>query len=129
MSRKLRLYLIDDEPKLLELLRLSLNPEKYDIDGECHPRNGLKTLLQSPESWDIAIIDHFMPELLGTEVIATLKSQRPDFPVIMATGHAGPDLDRELTNSSYSFFRLVHKPYRRHQLEEIIAELACELGL
>lgn len=129
MKKKLSLYLVDDEPKLLELLRMSLSCEDYEINGTCQPRLALKEILAKAESIDILIVDHFMPEMLGTELIATVKSEHPELPIIMATGHAGPDLDEHLKRANYLNFRLVHKPYRRHQLEAILEELSYEANL
>jgi CheY-like chemotaxis protein len=55
------------------------------------------------------LLDLAMPDLSGAEVLRTIRSERPDLPVVIASGYkrelAAERLDED------EVFAFVHKPY------------------
>ncbi|MGH9148900.1 MAG: response regulator transcription factor, partial [Acidimicrobiales bacterium] len=86
---------VDDEPDLVELLRLILEFEGYDVLTAGRGAEALEIVeIERP---DVVVLDVMMPEIDGFEVLARLKGS-PDpgvagIPVIMCTAKAA-DTDR-----------------------------------
>lgn len=69
------------------------------------------------EQPDLAIIDYALPGLNGGEVVAELRRQRPDLPVIFATGYSDPDgLDPR-----WRHLPILRKPFRIADLARTVA--------
>jgi len=64
---------------------------------------------------DLVITDHAMPNMSGSDLAAAIKSERPELPVILATGYVElpPGADQSLPTLS--------KPFRQQQLADAIA--------
>jgi DNA-binding NtrC family response regulator len=43
-----------------------------------------------PQRFDLVLTDEVMPEMTGTELATAVHRIRPDVPVVLMTGHAGP---------------------------------------
>jgi PAS domain S-box-containing protein len=65
---------------------------------------------------DLVITDQAMPQMTGSDLAAAIRAERPDIPVILATGFAElpPGMDERLPKLS--------KPFRQRQLADAIAK-------
>lgn len=86
-----RLLVVDDDPKLRDLLQRYLGGEQFDVsvaaDGAAMNR-----LLQR-EPWDLIILDLMMPGEDGLSILRRLRGANDRTPVIMLTAK-GDDIDR-----------------------------------
>ncbi|MBW8295476.1 PAS domain S-box protein [Sphingopyxis sp.] len=79
-------------------------------------------LLHAHGDIDILITDQAMPGMTGSELIAAARSERPDLPIILATGYGetpsdvGPALQR------------LGKPFGQKELESAVAKAMSEGG-
>jgi CheY-like chemotaxis protein len=66
---------------------------------------------------NLVITDQAMPLMTGSDLAAAITTERPDLPIILATGYAElpPDTDKRLPKLS--------KPFRQHQLEDVIQKV------
>jgi PAS domain S-box-containing protein len=67
----------------------------------------------------VAILDFAMPGMNGAEVARHLRDERPDLPVLFASGYADTDAIKEVAGESV---RLLRKPFRLDALEAAIDE-------
>ncbi len=83
-----RILCIEDEPEMIELIRLILKRAGYEVLGASSGPEGL-ALLQK-ERVDLILLDLMMPEMDGWEVYQRLKAneQTRDIPVIIVTAKA-----------------------------------------
>ena len=79
--------IVDDEPNIRRMVGALLNAEGYDVRDAA---DGAAGLLQAQSSEpDVALVDLMMPgELDGLALLARLREQRPDLPVVMMSGRA-----------------------------------------
>lgn len=79
--------IVDDEPNIRRMVGALLNAEGYDVRDAA---DGAAGLLQAQSSEpDVALVDLMMPgELDGLALLAKLREQRPDLPVVMMSGRA-----------------------------------------
>ncbi|MEY4299320.1 MAG: hypothetical protein RIR25_556 [Verrucomicrobiota bacterium] len=84
------ILLIEDEPDVLELLRLNLGKAGYRILVASDGLAGLK--LAREETPDAVVLDLMLPEMRGEDVCRELKSSAStaDIPVILLTAKALP---------------------------------------
>jgi two-component system phosphate regulon response regulator OmpR len=86
-----RLLLVDDDPKLRDLLHRYLNGQQFEValaaDGAA-----MNKLLQR-EPWDLIILDLMLPGEDGLSIVRRLRGAKDRTPVIMLTAR-GDDIDR-----------------------------------
>jgi CheY-like chemotaxis protein len=58
----------------------------YVISVCDNPAEAIDYVKEDPTAWDLVITDQSMPELSGTDLIASIKALRPDLPCIICTG-------------------------------------------
>ena len=80
---KKRILVIDDEPNLLEVIRLRLEANDYEVLTAQDPLAGLE--IAKEEMPDLIIMDVIMPKVNGLRLLRILKRQdeTKDIPVII----------------------------------------------
>jgi DNA-binding NtrC family response regulator len=78
--------LVDDEPLLLRALQRILRPEGYRVATASCPEE-VRPALDDP-ALDVILLDLFLGEANGLDVLDQVKSSRPEVEVIVMTGHA-----------------------------------------
>lgn len=90
-----RVLLVDDNPDLRYLTRLSLESESCEIVGE--GSNGLEALSAAEDLQpDVVVIDLRMPLMDGVQATRLLRERFPDLRIIVMTGSDDPDLSKEI---------------------------------
>jgi two-component system, OmpR family, phosphate regulon response regulator PhoB len=88
-----RILVVDDEPDLLELVRINLRQAGYEVETAETGREALELLRRSPP--DLVVLDLMLPTLPGTEVARILRQDEKTraIPIIMLTAR-GSEIDR-----------------------------------
>lgn len=76
---------IDDDPAVRATIEVVLKRDNHAVVLADNGRNGLQ-LLQAGQ-FDLLIVDLFMPEMDGLEIVGHAKKSRPDLPIIVISGH------------------------------------------
>ncbi len=76
--------LVDDEPEVLELTRLTLGSEGISSIGTIQDSRQVLSYL-SKERVAVVILDVMMPHLSGNELLASIVAEHPQVPVIVMT--------------------------------------------
>jgi len=76
-----RILVVDDEPEFSMLVKRALAAEGYVVSLACDGKDGLRQALA--EDWGLIILDLIMPEMSGSEMLARLRQDRPDQPVMI----------------------------------------------
>jgi two-component system phosphate regulon response regulator PhoB len=88
-----RILVVDDEPDILELVRLNLTQAGFEVDTAIDGEQAMASLRRTPA--DLVLLDLMLPDRPGTEICRDIRSQ-PEFaeiPVIMVTAK-GEEVDR-----------------------------------
>jgi FixJ family two-component response regulator len=113
-----QIYVIDDDPALLEMLRLTLLEQGYSADCYISSQEFVDRI---PElSRGIVITDQFMIPISGLEVQSRLLSRRVDFRVIMITGY--PRVDIAVRAMKQGAITVLDKPFQREDLLQAVQE-------
>ncbi len=124
MTKK-RILCIEDQPEMIELIRLILSREGFAVEGAGGGREGLQAMQESPP--DLVLLDLMMPEMDGWEVYRQIKSnaELSDIPVIAVTAKA-QKIDRILGLHIAGMDDFITKPFGP---EELVASVERLLGI
>jgi DNA-binding response OmpR family regulator len=88
MENKKRVVCVEDEPAMIDLIRLILGRKGYEVIGASGGREGLDVIQR--EKPDVVLLDLMMPDMDGWEVYQKLKAHEltKDIPVIVVTAKA-----------------------------------------
>jgi two-component system phosphate regulon response regulator PhoB len=109
-----RILVVDDEPDLLELVRVNLVEAGFHVEATTSGREVLERLRRTPP--DLLVLDLMMPDVPGTEICRQIRAtpELAQLPIIMLTAKAD-ELDRvvgfELGADDY-----VTKPFSPREL-------------
>lgn len=80
------ILIVDDDPDILDVLRLSLPAEEYEVSEANDGQEALDKVYQRPP--DLIVLDYVMPRVNGREVCQKLKKDvlLRHLPIIMLTG-------------------------------------------
>ncbi|MBE8221929.1 MAG: response regulator [Bdellovibrionales bacterium] len=80
------IYVIDDDPNILDLVSECLKWQGHDVLSFSSPSKAIKTLkISSP---DLVILDIDMPKINGFKILQELRQKRKYIPVIFLTGRS-----------------------------------------
>jgi nitrogen-specific signal transduction histidine kinase len=113
-----KILVIDDDPGVRQFLNDSLSAFGYNVSEAENGPAGL-SLLQSFVP-DLTVIDFAMPGMTGAEVAKKARMQRPDLPVIFASGYADTEAIESQRDEHTAVLR---KPFRISELQDAITRL------
>jgi two-component system response regulator VicR len=92
---KKRILCIEDHPEMIELVKLILGRQGYEVEGAVGGKEGLESMAQNPP--DLILLDLMMPDVDGWDVYRQIKAAEAlkDLPVIVITAKA-QGIDRVL---------------------------------
>ncbi len=109
-KKKIVLY-IEDEPELINLIKLILRRAGYEVIGATDGAEGLSRVRELKP--DLVLLDLMLPVMSGWEVYWQMKADEElkDIPVIIVTVRAGL-MDRRLALETAAVDGYVTKPFR-----------------
>ena len=110
------IYLVDDQPMLLDLAEMSLQSEGYSLKKFTDPEVALKAFLKARPKPVLLITDYAMGKMNGLELIEKCKKAKPDLKSILISGTAGAEIVLE---SPVKVDRFLGKPYQPPRLAEL----------
>ncbi len=101
---------IEDEPQMIDLIRLILEDQGYRVLGAEGGQQGLEVM--RAEKPDLILLDLMMPEMDGGDVFHHMKEEVElrDIPVIVVTAKAAP-IDKVLWVNVAKVDDYVTKPF------------------
>ena len=85
-----KVLIIDDDPKLCELIKDYLSQFSYEVLFESHPHDGIKVI--KGKSIDLVILDVMLPDMDGFTCLKEIRNFS-DVPVVMLTAR-GDTMDK-----------------------------------
>lgn len=119
MKATVSVLVVDDEPKVLRITKLSLEKAGYQVVTACDGEDALDKLRASP--FDVLVTDVNMPRMTGEELCAAIRAELDPEPLIfVATGRTG-NYHREWA-APHENVELMEKPVSLRQLVARIGE-------
>jgi len=111
--------LVDDERPLVLLGEEMLAALGYEPVGFDSAPRALAAFRADPGRFDLALTDEVMPGMTGTCLAAELHRLRPDLPVVLMTGQAGPLPPERLRAAGIR--EVLRKPLAAHAIARSLA--------
>ena len=121
-----RIVIVDDDRTVREATAILLRSRGYDVAVASDGKTGIELIRY--EAADVAIVDLFMPDMNGLDVVGEIRAIRPDLPIIVASGFM---LEQKNTPYMPGFddmaaeagaFRTLCKPLRPKDVIEAVTE-------
>ena len=106
---------VEDEPEMIELVKLILGRRGFELIGAVGGREGLETVRERKP--DLVLLDLMMPDMDGWEVYQQMKTddELKDIPVIVVTAKA-QSIDKVLGLHIAKVDDYVTKPFGPQEL-------------
>ena len=115
-AESIRALVVDDEPDVASLFAESLGQTGYDAYTAHSGQEALDLL--SRAVFDVTLIDVFLPDIHGFELLRAVRETHPETAVIMITGQGDTDMARKALFAGACDF--VTKPCRISELPILI---------
>ncbi len=117
-----RVIYFEDDKDMVELVRIILGREGYQVEGIAEGQAGIKAVQQN--SPDIVLLDLMLPDMAGWEIYRQLKHDEStaDIPVIVITAKA-QSIDKVLGLDIAKVDDYISKPFRPNELIERIGQV------
>ena len=102
-------YVVDDEPMLLELAIVILESEGYHIQTFRDPENALKSFQSAQPRPELLITDYAMHTMNGMQLIEKFRQLEPRQKILLVSGTVGEDIFQNATCRPDNFLA---KPYQ-----------------
>lgn len=102
---------VDDEPDILNIVRLALKRWGYVVDAFDNTENALAHFKQNPSDFSLVLTDIRMPGISGIELAKEMRKVRPDLKVMAMTAYA--EMNDEIHDNIPSIRKedIVYKPF------------------
>ncbi len=123
---KLKILIVDDEPDIPELLKLSLISEPYDFLVAYNGEEAIDVALK--EHPDLILLDIMMPDMDGYEVVEQLKQSNTanDIPVIMISAKTA--IEDKVRGMELGIDDYIAKPFDKREVKARIKMVMRRLG-
>ena len=117
-----RVVCIEDEPEMIDLVRLILGRKGFEVVGANGGLEGLA--LVASEKPDLVLLDLMMPDMDGWEVYQRMKSDEAlrDIPVVVVTAKA-QSIDKVLGLHIAKVDDYITKPFGPQELLESVEKI------
>ena len=114
------LYVVDDEPMLLELASVILEPAGYEVRAFRDPEAALSAFAAAQPRPELIITDYAMHQMNGLDLMHACRQLQPRQKVLLLSGTVDESIYR---NQPARPDRFLAKPYQAKQLIEMVKEM------
>jgi CheY-like chemotaxis protein len=119
------IYLVDDEPILLDLAEAILEGEGYRLERFTDPEPALAALQQAEKKPSLLLTDYAMHSMNGLEFIEKFKEKLPEIKTLMVSGTVDEEF---IQSSSVQVDSFLRKPYQPGDLIAAVRSILQGLG-
>jgi DNA-binding NtrC family response regulator len=118
MQTKARLLFVDDEERIVNLLRMIFRAD-YEVHTATSGRQALEII--AAHRIDVLVSDQRMPEMVGIELLSEVRKRSPATMRILLTGYSDLAAIVGSVNDG-EVFRFINKPWDHAEIKGIIAD-------
>jgi len=112
-----RILVIDDDPRMVDLVANCLREESYGISSALTSDEGLKLVVMSRP--DLILLDLTLPGVNGIDMLKRIRAINLSNKVIMVTGNTDPLLAR--ASLEFGALAYIDKPFDPAYLKRVVA--------
>ena len=119
-----RILIVDDQKDVRAMVAIVLRVNHYEVAEADSGAAGLKTFAEGP--FDAAIVDIFLGDISGVDVITTLRERAPGLPVIAVSGMTALDFMEQ--SPHLASVVCLQKPFRPNDLLQALRKAQAAAG-
>jgi CheY-like chemotaxis protein len=119
-NRQHLIFVVDDEPMLLELATVILEPQGFIIKSFRDPELAMDAFTKASPRPDLVITDYAMHSMNGMQLVEQIHRLEPSQKILLVSGTVGEEVFRDSPARPDMFLA---KPYQAHQLTEAVKSL------
>jgi CheY-like chemotaxis protein len=116
------IFVVDDEPMLLELAAVILEPLGYSVKTFRDPQSALKSYADAKPRPALIITDFAMHRMNGLELLEACRRLHPEQRILMISGTVDETIYRNSPSKPDLF---IAKPYHAKQLVQAVRQLVA----
>ncbi len=113
-------YVVDDEPMLLELAAVILEPFGYGVKTFQNAEAALEAFNSADPKPDLVMTDYAMHRMNGMDLVKACREAVPGQKVVLISGTVGPEIYAHEPLKPDGFLA---KPYKPKQLVKLVKSL------
>lgn len=120
----LNILVIDDDPHVREGLVAVLEMEGHQVTEVDNASEGRKALSDDGQNFDVVLLDLWLPEDHGLNVLRDIRDQGSDIPVVvMSGGGPGRTLEQAIAMAdAWGASEVLIKPFRNEDVVSAISK-------
>ncbi len=115
-----RILVMDDENPVRNVLVLSLEHLGYQVTAVASGTEALDAFRDTPQEFDLAILDMLLPSVSGDEVFRELRTIHPSLKILIMSGYSPEDRVNGLLAEGGSLF--IQKPFTIGELAQKVRQ-------
>ena len=128
-----RLLVVDDEPTSARQVIRLLGESSFDVTAVTTGKEAIAAAVDASKDtagFDVVLLDYYMPELGGVDVLRQLKAEELDARVILMSGREPGDVAVEaMREGAFDFIsKPLNKPELRLRVERALRERRASLA-
>jgi len=121
---RIRILVIDDNADFRNLIKDMLEPSRFDVLAMGSPVNALELFSHEKESFDLVLLDYYMPHLDGAKTFEWLRKLNPKVKVIICSG--ADELRLRQIAAQYAVNGFIRKPFHVDEVIDLIEKTVRE---
>jgi len=118
IAGKERILVVDDEDLVRKVVRAVLAYRGYQITEAPNAEEALQKYFDSPQQYDLILMDHQMPEMTGRDALLRIRRWNPSARAIMLSA----TLPEHETAPELKGIRYLQKPFENKELVRLVRE-------
>lgn len=115
-TEKGHILVVDDDPQICDVLKSMLQVENYKV-AICNSAGEALTAIKN-DQFSCMLIDVFLPDMDGIDLIAKIREEKINTPIIVITGSSEVEIARKAIK--YDIFDYLIKPFKNKHLLQIV---------
>ena len=111
----MNILLVDDEPLVLDSLKLLLSIDRHQVTLAAGGHEAL--LLFNSAPYDLVILDYLMPDMLGVDLANNIRQMVPTQPIIILTAY-----QEQIVDYGKAANAVIGKPVSIDQLRTAVSQ-------
>jgi DNA-binding response OmpR family regulator len=123
-ERRIRVLVIDDNAEFRSLIKDMLDETRFDVLAMGSAVNALELFSREKESFDLILLDYYMPHLDGAKTFEWLHKLNPNVKVLICSG--ADELRLRQIVTEYKINGYIRKPFHVKEVIELIEKTVNE---
>lgn len=122
-KKRVRVLVIDDSDEFRSLVKDLLEPERFDVIPIASPVKALELFSRDKDTFDLILLDFYMPHLDGAKTYEWLRKLNPNVKVIICSG--ADELQLRQLVAQHGMNGYIRKPFHVNEVIDLIEKVVA----